>query len=311
MNNPPLSDFIIPIREAALDWITGVKQNRILNAEAQSAASHSILDPAAELQKLLQEILAAFTDEEGRSVDYRVLQASPAFAEFRECVGRLRNFDPSTLSTREERLAFWINLYNTLIVDGVIALGVKRSIAERWAGIAFLRQAAYLVGGRRMSCDDIEHGILRGNRGHPFFAGRQFRASDPRRAWVVEPPDPRVHFALNCASRSCPPIRVYSAEKLNEQLDMATRNFLANEARVLPGKKEINLSAIFNWFSADFGKREGVINFLLSHLTNEPEREWLRQNRGKVILRTIRYDWRLNGQTAEPRAGKDDPFSIR
>lgn len=287
-------DFIIPIRETALDWITGIRSSRPLNANVQSTAGRSGIDPAAELQKLLQEILAAFADEEGRSVDYRALQASPAFGKFRACVGRLRTFDPSTLSTREEQLAFWINLYNTLIVNGVIALEVKRSIAERWAGIAFLRQAAYQVGGQRMSCDDIEHGILRGNRGHPFFAGRQFHASDPRRAWVVEPPDARIHFALNCASRSCPPIRVYSAEKLNEQLDMATRNYLAHEAQVKPEENALHLSSIFQWFAGDFGGRVGTLDFLLAHLPYGKPKDWLSRNGRTVRLRFSPYDWRLN-----------------
>lgn len=293
----PLVDGCIPIRETILDLLTRRRQSRTLNAGAPLTEDHSNLDPAQELQNLLREILASFVDPNNGNVDYRALRASPAYAMFRACLGRLRTFDPSTLTTREEQLAFWINLYNTLIVDGVIALEVKRSITERWAGFAFLREAAYIVNGQRVSCDDIEHGILRGNRGHPFLVGRQFRASDPRRAWVIQPPEARIHFALNCASRSCPPIRVYSADKLNEQLDMATRNFLADDVNILTAEKEIHLSAIFKWFAGDFGGREGTIEFLSRHLPNAAVLASIEKRRGQIVFRYKPYDWRLNGKS--------------
>ena len=294
----PFSDLIISVRERMLDLITGAQSNQTLNTSTTITDMRANLDPAADLQALLQNVLAAFVDPLDGSVDYAALRIGDDYAVFRACVAQLQTFDPPTLSSREEKLAFWINLYNTLIVDAVIALDVKRSIAERWAGVAFLRQAAYIVGGQRMSCDDIEHGILRGNRGHPFFAGRQFREDDPRRDWVIQPPDARVHFALNCASRSCPPIRVYAPGQLEEQLDLAARHFIAHEVNVSPAEKEIHLSAIFNWFSGDFGKREGVIELLLSHLTNKTDFEWLKHNREKVHLHYTRYDWRLNGNSA-------------
>ena len=150
------------------------------------------------------------------------------------------------------------------------------------------------VGGQRVSCDDIEHGILRGNRGHPFLPGRQFRASDPRLKWAVARHDPRIHFALNCASRSCPPIRVYAADLLESQLETAAKHFIASEARVSPEINSLALSSIFKWFQADFGGREGVMDFLLAHLPRDEKRAWLAQNRGSVRLRYAAYDWRLN-----------------
>jgi hypothetical protein len=191
-------------------------------------------------------------------------------------------------------LAFWINLYNTLVLDAVIALGVQRSVMERRAGMAFFRQAAYIVGGQRMSCDDIEHGILRANRGPPFFPGRQFHSSDPRLKRVIEPFDARVHFALNCASRSCPPVRAYLPEKLDSQLDVATRSYLATDVQIVPEEDALYLSSIFKWFRTDFGGREGIIEFVLSYLSDEAEVKWLSQERGRVSLRHKPYDWSLN-----------------
>jgi hypothetical protein len=178
----------------------------------------------------------------------------------------------------------------------VIALEVQRRITEQRAGLTFVRQAAYIVGGQRMSCDDIEHGILRANRGHPFYPGKQFHSSDPRLKWVIEPFDVRVHFALNCASCSCPPIRAYSPEKLDLQLDLATRSFLTTGVQILPEEKVLYLSSIFKWFAADFGGREGIIDFVLSYLSTTAERTWLMQQRDEVSLRYKPYDWSLNSK---------------
>ncbi|HEX9838385.1 MAG TPA: DUF547 domain-containing protein, partial [Anaerolineales bacterium] len=244
----------------------------------------------------LHEILSGGLTEHGERVDYASLRASLLYDDFRRCTGKLHTFDPSTLPDRNARLAFWINLYNTLVLDAVIALGIRRSITEQRAGLTFLRQAAYLVGDQRMSCDDIEHGILRANRGHPLFPGKQFGSSDPRLKWVIQPFDARIHFALNCASRSCPPIRVYSAEDLESQLDLATRSYLATDVQIMPEKNTLQLSSIFKWFATDFGRREGIIDFVLSHLSDTTERTWLMQQRGRVSLRYKPYDWSLNSK---------------
>jgi hypothetical protein len=229
-------------------------------------------------------------------VDYAALRVNPIYEDFRHCTAKLRTFDPSALLDRNTGLAFWINLYNTLVLDAVIALGVRRSVMEQRAGLTFFRQAAYIVGSQRMSCDDIEHGILRANRGHPFYPGMQFQSSDPRLKWVIEPFDVRVHFALNCASRSCPPIRAYSQENLDSQLELATRSYLAADVQILPAENVLYLSSIFKWFAADFGGRDGIIDFILSHLPDEAGQTWLSKQRDRVALRYKPYDWTLNGK---------------
>ncbi|MCI0555902.1 MAG: DUF547 domain-containing protein, partial [Anaerolineae bacterium] len=254
-------------------------------------------DPAAELVDLLHSVLSKGLADHGGNVDYAALRGDPLYDDFRHCTAKLRAFDPSTLPDKNTRLAFWINLYNTLVLDGVIALGVRRSVMERRAGIKFFRQAAYIVDGQRMSCDDIEHGILRANRGHPMFPGKQFGLSDPRLKWVIEPFDARVHFALNCASRSCPPIRAYSPEKLDSQLDLATRSYLAADAQIAYENSALYLSSIFKWFAGDFGGREGIIDFVLAHLSDTTERAWLMKQSNRVTLRYKPYDWRLNAKS--------------
>lgn len=288
-----LKDTIITLRETVLDTIANAQNSHALNmADAANGASIEC-ELTSELHGRLQEILGTAYHEEDGSVDYVALRASASYADYRTCAAQLNGFNPASYS-RNEQIAFWINLYNALVLDAVIVRRVKNSVTEQWAGFKFFRQAAYMVGEQRVSCDDIEHGILRGNRGHPFLPGAQFRESDPRLKWTIERPDPRVHFALNCASRSCPPIRVYAAESLEAQLELAANHFIASETRILPEANTLTLSSIFKWFQSDFGGREGLMDFLLAHLPRDEKREWLAQNHDTVRLRYAAYDWGLN-----------------
>ncbi len=145
-----------------------------------------------------------------------------------------------------------------------------------------------------MSLDDIEHGILRGNRGHPSLPGPQFPADDPRRGWVISSPDERIHFALNCASRSCPPIQVYSAEHIDDQLELAARNFVDQTTSVDQDRHVLSISKIFRWYQGDFGGQRGVINFILDHLPGGERREWIFTNQDSLSLDYKPYNWRLN-----------------
>lgn len=301
----PFNDCLIALRERLLDLVSGSDRAQTLNPStllkagqvAAPAADPADGDPAAELIDLLHEVLSSGLVNHGKNVNYAALHTDPFYDDFRSCTGKLRAFNPSALPDRNARLAFWINLYNTLVLDGVIALGIQHSVTERRAGITFFRQAAYIVGGQRMSCDDIEHGILRANRGHPFYPGRQFGSSDPRLEWVIDPFDVRVHFALNCASRSCPPIRAYAAGKIDAQLDMATSSYLASDVQALPKDNALLLSSIFKWFARDFGGRRGIIEFVRSHLSEEAVLPWLSKERDTLSLQYSPYDWSLNSKT--------------
>lgn len=193
------TDFLIFLRERFLDIVSGSDRSETLNQEGTHDTDSSGGDLAAELIHLLHEVLSSGWVIHDENVDFAALHTSPLYEDFLSCTGKLSTFDPSN---SDAQLTFWINLYNILVLHGVIALNVRCSVMERRMGLRFFRQAAYIVGGQRMSGDDIEHGILRANRGHPFFPGRQFGPSDPRLKWVIKPFDMRVHFTLNCASRN-------------------------------------------------------------------------------------------------------------
>ena len=208
---------------------------------------------AADMRRIVNALKAEAYDTERGRADYPGLCASPAYAEYCMCARRLQSFDPAMLDGREERLAFWINLYNALIVDAVIQFEVKRSVNEVQG---FFWRAAYDIGGQRYCAFDIEYGILRANASHPAIPGPHFGSRDPRRRYSLERLDPRIHFALVCAARSCPPIAVYDAASVDEQLDMAARTFINHGGVDIDrASGEVRLSQLFQWYAPDFGGR--------------------------------------------------------
>lgn len=275
--------------QRALDGALRVDGSASLN-EGRGAAKAGGADIAGELRAAVQAMTGEAFDVERGAVDYERLKSSVAYAEYQECTTELLGFDPAVLKTREERLAFWTNLYNALVIDAVLEFGVGRSVRD---DTGFFRRAAYTIGGMRYSADDIEHGILRGNRRHfhPVILFPQFAAGDPRLAYSMGEVDPRVHCALVCASRSCPPIGVYEAERIDEQLDVASASFVNGGAvRVDDGR--VLLSHIFKWYAGDFGGRDGVVEFVLRYLDEGPAHEALEDGVGVGYQE---YDWTLNG----------------
>jgi hypothetical protein len=289
-------DRFISVRESLLDRITLVQPSYVFNPENLDFSRRQSSDLPARMRDVLDKIMLDVMDNQGVHVDYAALRTHPAYMEFRKKLSpSLQRFDPSSLVSDAERIAFWINLYHVLVLDGVISLGIKQGVGEGWLGLmAFFRKAAYNVGGQRMNLNDIEHGILRGNVGHPYFPGPHFASDDIRRVWMVKRLDPRIHFALNCASRSCPPIKIYSVDKLDKQLELAARSFLDGSVKLNPVTQRILIPGIFRWYSRDFGGQEGVKSFILSHLPCDGRRAWLSVYRDKVNIQFERYDWSLN-----------------
>jgi hypothetical protein len=290
-----LADALVAWRERALDRLLGVRPDDVLNATPAPAVSRDALGVAGALKRAVNDLVATAGNLSGDRLDYARLGHSSAYREYKAtCAASLRTLGLTTLPSREAQLAFWINVYNALVIDAVIRFNVRRSVTEGRLGyLAFFRRAAYVVGGYRLSCDDIEHGTLRANRGHPFIPGPQFGSSDPRLALVVRPPDVRVHFALNCASRSCPPISAYEAEHIDRQLDLAAHSFVAGDVEVEPSHG-VRVSRIFRWFAKDFGGHAGVLAVLRQYLPDDERRAWLVAHGGGIRLTYRPYDWSLN-----------------
>jgi hypothetical protein len=291
----PFSDVLIRGREWLLDMISGVDDSRIVNRYFPATDMQPSADLAQKLKQTLDDLKISVMDTSGAKVDYAALRVSSAYAAYHEeCLAMLNRFNPEDLTTVEARRAFWINLYNALVMDAVIDLGIQRSVTEGRLGLlTFFRRAAYSVNGRRVSLDDIEHGILRGNRGNPYIPGVHFSSGDRRLEWALTL-DPRIHFALNCGGKSCPPIRSYSPDRLEAQLDIAARSFVNSTVVIRPESDEVLLSKIFRWYEKDFGGRENLVDFLIEYLPEDERRDYLAKTRGHIRLRYTPYDWGLN-----------------
>ncbi len=274
-----------------IDAILRVDRGRVLNDEFGGETTEAGI--AAELRTIADQLKMEAFDTEKGLINYRDLKNSPTYRHYKRVAGGLRHFDPASLGSREESLTFWINLYNSLIIDAVISFRIKKTVWE--AGWGFFRKAAYNIGGFRYSADDIEHGILRSNRPSPTFRLFQFATNDPRLRHTIVPMDPRIHFALVCATRSCPLITVYHASEIERELEAAATTFINGGGVIVqPELDQVSLSRIFYWYQRDFEGRSGVLHFVLAHLREGARRDYLQGNLDKVRLKYQKYDWSLN-----------------
>jgi hypothetical protein len=197
-------------------------------------------------------------------VDYAGLQADPRFAAV---VDQVQAWPLAQLATPRERLAFHINAYNILALQTVAAHWPLDSIKD--VGSLFKpvwKRPAGRLGGRTVSLDDIEHGILR------------------------KLGEPRMHFAIVCASVSCPDLRAepYSAARLDAQLDDQVQAFLANDGKGLRVDGDtVHVSKIFDWFGADFDTSGGAGAFIRKYHPLAEDIE---------IEADIDYDWSVNAR---------------
>lgn len=250
-------------------------------------------ETAASLKREMSNLKGSFIDPERGRVAYERMQQSENYQNFLKLSNNLKTLDLGALAGREEKIAFWINLYNVIVIHGVIALGVRDSVKEVWN---FFRRVRYQIGEHFFSPEDIEHGILRGNRRPPYSLLRRFRAGDPRLNFIVEPLDPRIHFTLVCGSSSCPFIDVYTPENLEEELSIAGAAFL-NGGGVLIDRENhrVSLSRIFKWYDRDFGFSQAErLRFIAPYLNRDEDREFLEKNAQTLKVAYQDYDWRLN-----------------
>ena len=209
-------------------------------------------------------------------VDYDAFSRAPGLPRYLDQLARAQ---PDTLSEKEQ-LAYWINAYNAYTIRLVNAHGERKSIRniDKTLGVIKAmgpwKEEIVRAGGETMSLDHVEHEIIR----------KRFR-------------EPRIHFALVCAARSCPPLRreAYTGERLEAQLDDQARIFIAqspDQNRVDVERATVHLSPIFTWFKDDFGPDLG--RFLARYVSHGPERRLLESGKFKVV--ETPYDWSLNSR---------------
>ncbi|PKQ07747.1 MAG: DUF547 domain-containing protein [Alphaproteobacteria bacterium HGW-Alphaproteobacteria-11] len=208
-------------------------------------------------------------------VDYAGLEAGkPGRVALGAYIESLEAVDPATLS-RDDQFAFWVNLYNALTVRVVADHYPVASIRDISISPGLFSRGPWgkklvRVAGRELSLDDIEHVILR-----PEFG------------------DPRVHYAVNCASWSCPDLALepYEGATLDAQLDAAARRYVNSPRGVEFRDGRLTASSIFSWYKKDFG---GTDAELIAHLRKYAEPELAAALAKVTRVSSYDYDWSLN-----------------
>lgn len=161
----------------------------------------------------------------------------------------------NSLQTENQKKAFWINLYNAFS-----QVQLKKHILSKEKYYNPFTTKSIVIAQKSLSLDDIEHGILRKSSWKLSFGYlKKLIVSSFEKEFRVQIVDPRIHFALNCGARSCPPIRHYSVNNLDEELNIATRSFLENNISYDIQKRKLIVSRLFLFYKGDFGGTKGVL----------------------------------------------------
>ena len=200
------------------------------------------------------------------NVNYKGINNDTNFANYLKSLESASSF-----KSKEEELAYWINAYNALAIKGILD---QRSPSTFLGRVGYFKNAKYKVGGKQINLYDLERKV------------------------IIPIGEPRIHFAINCASASCPKLlsRVYQAEKLEAQLDKVAREFIndATRNKFDSESKTAHVSKIFDWFKKDFSGHSGSVQKYIAQYVNDLKlAEELRNEKYKIQY--LKYDWSLNG----------------
>ena len=203
-------------------------------------------------------------------VNYAGFQRNlPAFNQYLQS---LSQNPPQKSWSKQEQLAYWINAYNAFTVQLILKHYPLKSIKDiKAVNIPFVSSPWDIkfikIGDQTYDLNYIEHSILR----------KQFD-------------EPRIHFAINCASISCPNLRneAYTAQKLEQQLEQQTKSFIDGKKKNHLYADQVKLSPIFQWFKGDFTQKGSLIDFLNRYSTTKIQ--------ANAQVNWLPYDWNLNGQ---------------
>jgi hypothetical protein len=239
--------------------------------------------PAADLLRALLERHTRTGSDRIVRVAYGAWKSAPADRGALDAVVAELARTPFSALDWPGQFAAWTNLYNALTLSVVLdqyPVGSIREIKSKGGGLdpkalfGPWREKRVVVAGRKLSLDDIEHGIMR-----PTFK------------------DPRVHYALNCASVGCPDLRFWRAETLSADLDAAARAYIGHPRGVQVGPKGLTLSSLYDWYAVDFGAGEPGLR---AHLASHASVEMARAIKEAPIAGYV-YDWALNDSDPKGR----------
>jgi len=241
-------------------WIKKVKGNSVnlneINNSNTSTLNHG------DWHTLLQKNVT-----DSGSVNYSGFQKENIL--FERYLNDLTLQPPGNNWSDEEKIVYWINAYNAFTVKLILDHYPIKSIKDIGDGLPMINSPwdlkFFKIGETQFDLNTIEHEILR----------KQFN-------------EPRIHFAINCASISCPKLRneAFVVEQLENQLEDQARQFINNPTKNIIKEDKMLLSKIFNWFASDFKKEKSVIAFIQAYTDIT-----LSEN---VDIEYLDYDWNLN-----------------
>lgn len=240
----------------------------ILALSGGEGTTHTLADVNAAVQRTYDAIVS----DEGL-VDYAELKTSEDLqANLAVYADYVADLDLARLEGKEHRIAVLANAYNVLTLIGVNRAYPVDSVRDIRPFFGFFTKDEWMVGGEKMSLNDLENELLR-------------------------PIDNRIHFIINCASASCPriPREVLTRDNVEAVMTRATRDFLADETRNRfdADTQTFHLSKIFDWFRKDWGKKEDVVAFVRRY---RPDLDWEPKR-----VKHLEYDWALNAAPSETR----------
>ena len=203
-------------------------------------------------------------------VDYKGIRKDSV--KLNEYLALLASAHPNKNWSRNEQMAYWINAYNAYTVQLVASHYPVESIKDIRRGVPFINSVWDIqfieIEGKEYDLNNLEHGILRS----------QFK-------------DARIHFAINCASFSCPKLRTeaYVAEKLEEQLEDAATQFINDPDRNIITSEQAEISSIFSWFRSDFKRDAGSVRAYINQYAETPLSK-------EGALKYMPYNWSINDQ---------------
>ena len=221
------------------------------------SAEHDPADPTTEKWS---EFLSEYVEKDG-FVNYKLMTQDDRLAKI---VMEYDAIVPDEKWTVNRELCFWINLYNIHVVNLVVDNYHVKSIND--IDNAF-DQIVCTIDGKEYSLNDIENNVLR-----------------------VKFNEPRIHFAINCASESCPAMlnQAYTPDKVETQLAKQTYAFLNDKSKNKIAEDKLEISKIFEWFDKDFERSGSVISFIQTYTNVEIKRD--------AEISYMEYDWSLNGK---------------
>lgn len=261
------------------------------NTTKNVTVSESPAEPGAAMYSddAFHDLVRKYAVEDGEKVDYARWKDSPedmaALDQHIAAIGRLSPVStPQQFPTPSDRRSYWINTYNALVLRAVLELwpldsvrDVKVSLTSRVVpGKGFFYDRKVIVGGQETSLYRLEKDVLASQK------------------------DPRLHFALNCASDSCPVLRPW--EWTDEQLDQASREFVSRPENVSVEDNALQVSRIFKWYRKDFPKNLAV--YLQQYADDDLRQQLIRADDGNFRVRYGEYDWSLNA--SETLRGADE-----